>query len=185
MSHDYKKMAGTLLIVASVQFLLLLVVAEALYPDYSVSKNYISDLGVGSTALLFNSSVFLLGLITVVGAYVAQRAFGFRVFTVLLLLTGIGAMGVGLFPEDVPVFHGVFSLIAFLFGGISVVVSYKLQNSPLSFFSVILGAMGLAALALFVSGTYLGLGPGGMERMIAHPVLLWAVSFGGYLLSTK
>ena len=30
--------------------------------------------------------------------------------------------------------------------------------------------------------TFLGLGKGGMERMIAYPALLWAVGFGGYLI---
>jgi hypothetical membrane protein len=154
-----------------------------LYPNYSVSGNYISDLGVGSTALIFNASVFLLGLIVVAGAYFIQHAFNFRVLFVILILTGVGAMMVGLFPETTGVMHSVASLITFLFGGLSAVVSYKVEKSPFSYLSVVLGAMGLVALGLFASGNYLGLGVGGMERMIAHPVLLWAVGFGGHLIS--
>jgi len=46
-----------------------------------------------------------------------------------------------------------------------------------------LGAMSLVALVLFASGIYLGLGKGGMERMIAYPALLWMVGFGGHLMS--
>jgi hypothetical protein len=42
--------------------------------------------------------------------------------------------------------------------------------------------MTLVALILLISGTYLGLEKGGMERMVAYPVLLWAVGFSGYLI---
>jgi hypothetical membrane protein len=118
----------------------------------------------------------------VTGAYFVQRAFGSRLFSILLTLAGVGAMGVGLFPETFGVIHGIASLITFLFGGLSAVMSYKLQKPPLSYSSVLLGALSLVALALFGSSTYLGLGPGGMERMIAYPALLWAVGFGGHLI---
>jgi hypothetical protein len=62
-------------------------------------------------------------------------------------------------------------------------MSYKLQKPPFSYFSVILGVVMLLALVLFASGTFLGLGKGGMERMIAYPALLWAIGFGGHLIS--
>jgi hypothetical membrane protein len=160
-----------------------LVVAEALYPNYSVSLNYISDLGVGSTALIFNSSVFLLGLLVVAGAYFIREAFKSNFLFITLILTGIGAMMVGLFPETAGVMHTIASLITFLFGGLAAIVSYKVEKPPFSYLSVVLGALGLVGLGLFASGNYLSLGVGGMERMIAHPVLLWAVGFGGHLVS--
>ncbi len=183
MKFDNRKLAGALLLFGSVQFLLGLIIAESLYPGYSVSENYISDLGVGSSALIFNTSVFLLGVTIVTGAYFIQHAFDFRLLSVLLILTGIGAMGVGLFPKTAGAIHGVVSLIIFLFGGLSAITSYKLLISPLSYSAVLLGALSLVALALFGSGIYLGLGCGGMERMIAYPTLLWAVGFGGHLMS--
>jgi hypothetical membrane protein len=183
MKYDNGKVAGALFFVGSVQCLLGLVIAESLYPDYSVSENYISDLGVGTTSLIFNSSVFLLGVITIAGAYFLQRAFDSKTLFVLLTLTGLGAMGVGLFPETAGAIHGIASLITFLFGGLSAIMSYKLQKPPLSYFSILLGALSLMALVLFGSSTYLGLGKGGMERMIAYPALLWAVGFGSHLIA--
>src|SRR5947199_267685 len=45
-----------------------------------------------------------------------------------------------------------------------------------------LGVRSLAALGLFISNNFLGLGNGGMERMIVYPVLTWGIGFGGYLL---
>jgi hypothetical membrane protein len=185
MKYDYGKVAGGFLFVGAVQFVLGLITAEALYPGYSVSENYISDLGVGATSLLFNSSVFLLGVTIIAGAYFAKRALDFRLLYFLLVLTGIGAMGVGLFPKDAGVIHSIAALIAFTFGALSAITSYKLQKPPLSFFAVLLGALSLAALALFISDNYLGLGKGGMERIIVYPITLWAIAFSGHLISSS
>lgn len=182
MTYDSRKIAGLLLVVGGVLCVLGMIAAEVLYPGYSASANYISDLGVGPSALIFNSSVFLLGVLAVCAAYFIQKAFNFKLFSILTAITGIGAMGVGLFTEDAGVIHAVFSLITFLFAGISAIVSYKLEKRPLSYLSVVLGGVSLVALVLFASGFYLGLGKGGMERMIAYPALLWTIGFGGHLI---
>jgi len=182
MRYDNRKIAGLLLVIGGVLCTLGMIVAEALYPDYSTSENYISDLGVGPSALVFNSSIFLLGVLAVCSAYFIQKTFNFKLFSILTAITGIGAIGVGLFTEDAGAIHAVFSLITFLFAGISAIVSYKLEKPPLSYLSVVLGTMSLVALVLFASGSYLDLGKGGMERMIAYPALLWTISFGGHLI---
>lgn len=176
------KVAGTLFFVAASQFILALVVAEALYPDYSISINYLSDLGVGPSSAVFNFSVFLMGILIFVGVYFLQRAVKFRVLTALLILTAIGTMGVGVFTENSGSAHTVVSAIAFLFGALSAVVSYRLVKSPLSPLAIILGLTALTALILFGTGNYLGLGQGGMERMILYPILTWGVGFGAYFI---
>jgi hypothetical membrane protein len=193
LSMDYSngKVAGALFFIAATQFVLGLIVSEALYPNYSMSDNYISDLGVGSSAMVFNSSVFLLGLLLIIGAYFLHRAFNFTILTVLLVLTAVGAMGVGIFTEDFGTIHTIVSLIAFLFGGLSAIFSvicsyvheFKLVKTPFSIIAVILGLMTLGALALFGGGIYLGIGKGGMERMIVYPLLMWGAGFGGYLIT--
>ncbi|MDA4119883.1 MAG: hypothetical protein OK436_04790, partial [Thaumarchaeota archaeon] len=71
----------------------------------------------------------------------------------------------------------------FLFAGLSAVVTSRFQKKPMSYFSVILGLMTLAALVLYVGGNYLGLGPGGMERMVVYPVLVATIGFGGHLMA--
>lgn len=182
MNHGNEKIAGSLLFIGCVLCVLGIIVAEALYPGYSTSDNYISDLGVGPSSLIFNSSLFLLGVLIVGGAYFIERAFNFRLFSIFVAVVGIGAIGVGLFTEDAGVLHAIFSLVTFLFAGLSAIMSYKLQKPPFSYFSVISGVVVLLALVFFASGTFLGLGKGGMERMIAYPALLWTVGFGGYLI---
>jgi hypothetical membrane protein len=182
MAYSNAKVAGALFFVASSQFVLGLMVSEARYPGYSISANYISDLGVGPSAMIFNSSVFLMGLLIIIGAYFLQRSFNYRVLTVLLVFTAIGAMGVGVFTEHYGTIHSVVSLIAFLFGGLSAVTSYRLLKLPFSVIVGILGLMCLGALVLFTANVYLGLGKGGMERMIVYPLLVWGAGFGGHLI---
>jgi hypothetical membrane protein len=177
------KVAGVLFFIAATQFLLGIIVAEALYPGYSISKNYISDLGVGPSAMIFNASVFLLGSFMIIGAYFLQRAFKLKILTVLLALAALGSMGVGIFTENSEPMHSIASLFVFLSGGLSAIYSYKLMKRPISLINILLGLMSLFALVLFAMNLYLGLGVGGMERMIVYPILIWTIGFGGFLIA--
>ena len=199
MARPNGRIAGVLFLVASAQFILGLLVAEALYSGYSVSEDYISDLGVGPSSMVFNSSAFLFGLLSIIGAYFLPRTVDFRGLKVLLILMAIGAMGVGIFTSAYTTIHGAVSLMAFGFGGLSAIASFKVSKMPLSAISVVLGVMTLVALTLFASGLvttgsltsnepptsefFLGIGPGGMERMIVYPALIWLTLFSGYLLA--
>jgi len=186
------KVAGALIFVAVTQFALCLTISEALYSGYSIYGNYISDLGVGPSSIIFNSSVFLLGLLLIIGTYFLQRAFReYKALTVMLILTSIGAMGVGVFTEDFEMMHSVVSFIAFLFSGLSAIFSvicsrvhkFKLLKMPFSIITVILGVMCHGALLVFIGKIDFGLGVGGIERMIVYPVLMWGAGFGGYLIA--
>jgi hypothetical membrane protein len=201
MSYSRGKVAGVLFFIAATQFVLCLTIAEALYPGYSVSGNYISDIGVGPSSIVFNSSVFLLGLLLLIGTYFLRHIPNFKTVTMLLLLMAIGAMGVGIFTKDFTLAHGAVSSLAFFFAGLSAIASFKVLQKPFSLISIILGAMTLGALVLFSSGLtasgsltsneafdsifFLGLGPGGMERMIVYPALMWLAGFGGHLVTKR
>lgn len=194
MLYDNRKLAGTLLFVGSVQWFLVIVIAEGLHPGYNSGVHYVSSLGVGVTALFYNLSLVLLGVTIVAGAYIIQRAFGSRLFFVLFTITGLATIGVGLFPENVRPMHGIVTPIALLFGGLSAIASYKLQKPPLSYASVVLGALSLVASILFYPylglpresvTTYLGLGKGTMERIVIYPILLWTIGFGSHLISSN
>jgi len=50
---------------------------------------------------------------------------------------------------------------------------------------MLLGLIGLLALILLGGNTYLGLGAGGMERMIFYPAMFWALGFGAYMLAEE
>ncbi len=182
MSNLLTKAAGTLILVGGVEFIIGMILAEVLYSGYSARSNYISDLGVGPSALIFNTSIFLLGLMVVVASYFILRGTGAKLAALLIFIAGVGAIGVGVFTEDAGSIHGVMSAIAFFFGGISAIAVYKLQKPPMNYISIVMGVTALGALALFGTGNFLGLDKGGMERMIAYPIVLWAIAFGGHLI---
>ena len=191
MALDRIRAAGALLFVGGSQFVVAMIVAEALFPGYSVSGNHISDLGADCSvspclvqplsAPIFDASVVLLGLSGIAAGYLLFRS-GHRAPGVMAVLGGLGAAGVGLFPETTGGTHVVVSFVAFFFTGLAAIASYRLLTPPLSHLSVVLGILVLVALALYGSGTFLGLGPGGMERMIAYPALLWVVGAGANLV---
>lgn len=182
MRLDDRQWAGLFLFLGGVQFSIFLIVAEAVDPPYSVSSNYISDLGVRAGAPFFNASIAVFGIMAVIGAWFAFRAFKDRIFLIVVVFAGVGIIGVGVFTEDFPPLHAIFSFIAFVFAALSAVVAYRILRPPLSYVSVLLGLGSIVALILFVSHEYLKLGVGGMERMIVYPVLTWTLGFGGYLL---
>jgi len=197
MKYSRGNIAGALFFVAVTQLILCLIISEALYPGYSVSDNYVSDLGIGPSSIVFNSSVFLLGLLLAIGTYFLRGISDLKTVKVLLFLMAIGAMGVGLVTKDFTVAHGAVSSVAFFFSGLSAIASAKVLKKPLSLISLVLGVMTLVALGLFSVGLiasgsytsniaydsnfYLGLGPGGMERMIVYPALMWLAGFSGHL----
>jgi hypothetical membrane protein len=201
MTYPKEKVAGILFFVAATQFILGITVAEALYPGFSVSANYISDLGIGPSALIFNSSAFLLGLLSLIGTYFLRHISGFRTINIMLVLMALGAMGIGVFTKNYTTAHGAVATTAFFFAGLSAISSSKVLRKPLSLISIVLGAMTLAALALFSAGMvtsgsltsdiaydsdfYLGLGPGGMEHMIIYPAGMWLAGFSWHLMTQQ
>ena len=185
MRYDDRTLAGLLLFFASTQFFLAMLIAIGSLPDYRVSSQAISDLGIGPTAPLFNSSLLLLGLLNLAGAYFYHRTHRVMRITIPFLLAGIGPIGVGLFPENLLVPHSIFAFISFAFGNLTAILLASRVRDPFRYVSIILGVVGLLALALFVAGQYAGIGFGGMERMIVYPVLFWEATFGGYLMATR
>ena len=169
-----------------VQFMMFMILAEILYPHYSVSTNYISDLGVGSTAPIFNASIMLLGALLVLAVMLSWKTLKFRSMSIFVAIVGIAAFGVGACPETTGIFHYTFAAFAFVGGGITAINSARMMKGPIRYIAAVLGGITLLAFVIAVGfHTTLGLGHGGMERMIAYPVFLWALLFGGYLLNSK
>ena len=177
-----KTCTGVLLFIGTAWFLMGIVVSEALYPGYHVTQ-MISDLGVGSTALVYNSSIIVFGVVLIAAAYLLQKAGTDIWFSALMTLIGIGAIGVGIFPENTGTPHVISAMIVFIFGGIVAIMSFRVFPAPWAWFSGALGVITLAAIILLGAKYYLGLGAGGMERMIAYPLILWALGSGAFLMA--
>jgi hypothetical membrane protein len=184
--NDRQKI-GALMFTGGAWFMLSLILAETQYPGYSAASNYISDLGVWSqpSAYIFNPSVVLYGLLSLAAAYVMLARLKWRVQGALLAVAGIGGIGVGIFNELTGAPHVAFAFMAFV--GTSL-VAFSLKNrleEPAGYIGTVLGIISLIALVLLGIGNDLGLGAGGMERMITYPQLAFTLMASGSFLSSK
>ncbi len=192
--------AGTAFVLGGVQFIIFWMLAEVFYPEYSVMSNYISDLGttclpsgscyVPSAWWMFNASEVIFGVLIAVGAYFFYRSYKYKPTSAMLAVAGLALVGVGVFNESWSPWHGLFSLVTFLFAGLSAMGTFRFQRAPLSYISVLLGSVTLIALVLYIPnagafGNTIGVGPGGLERLIVYPAILWGISFGGYLIGQE
>ena len=192
---EYYKFAGILLVVACVQYLLAVNVAESLYPGYSIALNSLSDLG-GSlplfepAAIIFNVSNIILGILILVTVYLILKSGGCRLFSSCLAVFGFCIVALGIFPEYAGGIHVTFALLAFISGILALFFSYRLGiNIPMIILSIVLG---LIALITIISPFIYGIGPanplnvfgmGGAERLIVYPIILYLTALGGYLTS--
>jgi hypothetical membrane protein len=195
---------GAVLYVTSIQyFLAQLLVARRWSPPYSLARNTISDLG--NTACgryggrlvcsplhgVMNASFVVLGAAMVAGSALIWRGrgrvagWGAAAGLGLMGVSGAGVVLVGLFPENsVPALHGTGAGLSFVLGNVGIIVLGVAMRLPLGLrvYSFLSGAGALVALGCFASGRYLGLGEGGMERVVAYPQTAWLIVIGLYLL---
>ena len=115
------KTAGLLLFLAGSIILMGIITAEAFYPSgYTTANSEISDLGATvkpnsvsyqPSAAIFNYTMMIAGLMITVAAILQHKYFKKYLFTIPLLLLGVGMLGVGVFPGDKDPYHGMFALL--------------------------------------------------------------------------
>lgn len=182
-----KLTAGLLLFVGATQFILAVIFAQALDSSYSLSKP-LMYLGGGPAGWLFNSSLFILGLLSFASAYFFWRSSSNMIFFVLFAITGLGLALVGIFNENTGSLHVFFVRTFMIFAIPTTILSYKFQKSPMSQISLVLGLIILIAEFFFLSGAYispsfyLGLSRGTLQSLIIYPILLWMLGFGANLI---
>ena len=193
---------GPWLYVASAQFFLVqFLVGLRFSPGYSLVDNAISDLGNTSCGpwnsryvcspahVWMNVSFVVLGVTIILGSALIYPAFlasrGTALGLGLFAVGGVGTVLVGVFPENgVAWLHGFGAALPFLVGNVGLVLLGRSMTAPswLRLYTMLSGAVALLALVLYVSGTTLGLGDGGMERLVAYPQTVWQIVLGAYVL---
>jgi hypothetical membrane protein len=195
--------------VCAAQFFLAQVIAQSRWTTpFSLATNYISDLGNTTCGLypavkgkyvcspwhtLMNVSFVLQGVIILAGAALARPAFARLrraglVFP-LLVVTALGMVGVGSFPEDVNNgAHVVSAGTQFITGNVAMILfgiaAHRARRwRAFAVFSITSGSAGLLATALFAQGYGLGLGVGGLERVAAYTLPVWLITAGALMAS--
>ena len=188
-AYDSRKLAGICFFVLAAQFMTVIMLAAAMAPDYDFGGGAISDLGViPETALLFNASLVVVGLLNILGGFLFYRTHGKRWLLGIFALAGIGAVGAGMFPLDTGGLHSLFALFAFLFFNVQALASTTRLSGVMKAMAALAGGIGLAFVVIMIIGdagntaVFGPIGHGGAERMIVYPVMLWMVALGGYLL---
>jgi hypothetical membrane protein len=187
-----QRIAGSALFLLAAEFMTIIMLAASIAPAYDFAGGAISDLGVISeTALLFNASLILIGALNIVGGYFFFRSHGRAWILVVFALAGIGAIGAGAIPLNSSDLHSIFALLAFVFFNAEAIACAWVVAGPMRIISFASGLVGLGFVVLMVIGdsgnpqVFGAIGHGGAERMIVYPVMLWMLTFGGYLLAKR
>ena len=101
-------------------------------------------------------------------------------------LSGLGVVMVGIFPENsIPALHGLGAALPFTLGNAALIaIAISLAIPLLLRLCVSLSGMAaLLALAAYASSHDLGLGEGGIERVVAYPQTICLAVIGCYLIA--
>jgi len=192
-----QRVAGVLLTAAGVVAVMVWITAEALYSGvYSTHADSLSHLGateppnsivVQPSGTIFDVGMLVAGALIILSIWFLYRATRSKLVSTSTGLLGVGVFGVGVFPLTSPNQHTIFALIAFLSGGLAMVLSWRVTEPPFRFIWSALGVVSLVAIGLaFLAGHWqpiAALGEGGIERWNCYPIVLWLVAFGTYLMS--
>jgi hypothetical membrane protein len=175
------------------------------YHPYSFFAQTISDLGATSKFTYgnppfwspdhawMNVALVLLGVVMIIGSPLIYQEFNenspaqvwvARVAFSAQALAGVGAIAVGLFPENEhPLPHVLGAGLAIAVGttGVFLLGLALPLPGPIRRFMLWSGPVALTAILLYAIHEYLGFGPGGMERLAAYPEVIWLVAFGFYI----
>jgi hypothetical membrane protein len=199
-SAHYPKL-GPILYVTSIQyFAVQLFVALKWRQPYNLSRDTISDLGNTDCGTwnghyvcspfhnLMNASLVVLGITMTLGSVLVSRYFengrASKAGFAAVAISGLSVIIAGFFPENsVPALHGLGAALAFVLGNASLIIlalSLKIP-APLRLYFFLSGMMALLGLVAYASSHDLGLGEGGIERVVAYPQTVCLIVIGSYL----
>ena len=203
-SAHYPKL-GPILYVASIQyFVIQLFVALQWKPPYNLSRDTISDLGntvcgtwngryvCSPLHNLMNTSFVVLGITMALGSVLASRnsanGRASKAGFAAMAISGVSVIMVGFFPENsVSALHGIGAAIPFVLGNASLIILAFSLKMPalLRLYFFLSGVMALLGLAAYASSHDLGLGEGGIERVVAYPQTICLIVIGFYLEAAR
>ena len=200
---SYPKL-GPILYLAGIQYFAAQLLAGLFWlPPYNMSRDTISDLGNTACGTwnghyvcsplhgVMNGSFIVLGITMTLGSALISRQFAGSSRTAAagfgaMAVSGIGVVMVGLFPENsVPLLHGLGAAVPFVLGNVSLVLLGRALEMPpvLRRCFLLSGIVALLSLVAYASSHYLGLGEGGIERVVAYPQTICLAVLGCYLIA--
>ena len=194
--HRTVRSGAVLLVAAALQFVIVMALAANRFSGYSWTATRASALaGSGSPwAPWFDASLVAFGLLAVFALLLIWTAFdtlptrGLGIF--LLMIGAVSAIAFGLVSgvsllASASVAHWSIYVGAFATAAGLVVLPFAMHRQDRwrasRIYTFVSGVVVFAAIALYASGTYLGLGPGGMELLGLGTALLWPIAEGAHI----
>lgn len=207
-SVNQRTTLGAVAWVLALQFFVVQGIVQAAWTTpFSLAHNMISDLARETCGPLFrapgievacsplhdlmNASIGLNGLLVPLGIVLTRRWWpagrAMAAALVMIALTAPGHVMVALWPSDTgPTLHlvGAGSILALGNPGMILAgLAAWNERRRAATVSLVLGVAGVTGTILFLAGTGLGIGLGGMERVAFYPITLWCGVQGLWLLA--
>lgn len=140
--------------------------------------------------VLMNVGFMVAGLLMILGSVLTRTAWPRRRLSqtalLMIAIAGLGEILSGVAPGNVSVAaHAAGALLHWIFGTAGIVcLGFAVRKSSPIFASFSLFSAALVVTAFFLYGNhaYLGLGRGGMQRLLSYPLSIWLIVAGFVLL---
>lgn len=161
------KYYSLLCIIAGVFPLAVIAVLSILDNNFFIFKDYISKLGIGEYAVLFNSTLVTAAILVVPFVFYVYKRYNYLI--ILFLATAASLAAVGLFPSSSGL-HGHVSATFFLLAFASIMASgAKMRRKKSRWTSITLGIAGFIGLAFFNPF---------VETLLVYAVGFWVIGVG-------
>jgi hypothetical protein len=142
---------------------------------------------------IWNLSVFMFGLFVIASVWFIQKTFNSQVFSTLLVVAGIGAVGAAFFCgcnglllsliKDKPLLYYPFAIAQYLALGFCGILSYRFTKRLFSYFCVILGVASFIAFGVWISSFKISYSGTTMPSILVdYSQSLWLVGFATFLM---
>ena len=176
---EIKRLGAISGIIAPIIFVIFTAISISTYPNYDPFTTYLSDLGMGSTAILFNIGVVVAGILGLVFcAAIFQLKNKFAEFgTVVLMFANVSLIHIGIFSEYFRGTHFVVSITFFVFATLAILIigtGLTFKKIKLGYLSLILGFIVVVVTSIF-----------GVQQITEHIavsiVIIWTLITSFYL----
>jgi hypothetical membrane protein len=200
--------AGAICWVLTLEYFVAQLIAQVKWPTYSISRYDVSALGITTCGSFddpttgesiyacspwhaaMNVGFVALGVLIILGVVLLRQIWPRRRLTtvalVLIALSGLGEIFAGLAPGNVNlVLHSTGALLHWICGSLGLILlgwAVWRTHRLLASLTLLCGVICLVGFFLYGNQTYLGLGRGGMERVVAYPLTIWLILLGTSLL---
>ena len=170
----WMKTGRTAALLGPAVFALFTAIAIYNYSGYTPYANYLSDLGIGKSAMFFNLGVIVAGLCGIMLAIAIHNTLkrNDKWIAIMIACSAIALIGVGVFPEDYGSIHTTVSALFFGLLGIALLfLSHALKGS--SYISLVT--------SIFIFTFLIQHNQPFSEHVAVVSIMIWSITMGFWL----